>query len=183
MNVINQIVEDFWDENRNYVESVMFIPRVRAEAGEIDSKSDRVVFITSIMARLSVELEQHGVCGNPHCTVESSYNKALYFLRQELSRLDVVVDHDPFSSVERDAVFGKLDDILNELAQIKTGQGIVAQDVEDLKNHLYLGRKKWKRLCTGTIADWVGSGIISEAVSKPLLEEMSKMLNELPALT
>jgi len=182
MSIPGQLAEEFWEKNGDYVNSDRFVPGARAMAQEIDAKDDRVVFITRTMEHVFSALEAHGKCGNPHCSVESSHNKALYFLKQELSRLDVVVDRDPFTSDERDRIFDKLQTILDELAQVKEGQGIVAQDVEDLKDMMYLGKRKWKKVFTGTVAEWVGSGIVSEAWAKPLLNEMGSAVDQMLAV-
>lgn len=182
MYIPRQLAEDFWEENCDYINSKEFIPKAREAAHEIDAKGDRVVFLTDIMAKVTAALEGHGACGNPHCTVEPSHQKAIYFLRQELTRLDVVVDQDPFSSTERDIIFERLEQILNELAQIKEGQGIVAQDVEDLKDLMYLGKKIWHKQYVGTITGWVASGMVTEATAKPLLEVMRNALSQLSAL-
>lgn len=178
-NIANQLAQEFLEKNEDFVESDQFVPNARAVAHEIDSKSDRIVFLTHIMAHLTRALEKHGDCGNPRCTVASSHNKVLYFLKQELARLDVAVNRDPFTSSERDAIFEKLEAILNELAQMKDGQGIVAQDVEDLKDLIYLGKQKWKRQFAGTITEWVGAGMVSEAWAKPLLNEVGSAVDQM----
>jgi hypothetical protein len=182
MNIPRQLAEDFWEENSDHVNSKEFIPKAREAAHEIDAKGDQIVFLTDIMAKVSAALEGHGACGNSHCTVEPSHQKAIYFLRQELSRLDVVVDQDPFSSTERDIILERLEQILNELAQIKEGQGIVAQDVEGLQDLMYLGKQKWHRQFVGTVSDWVGAGMVSEAVAKPMLSAMQTAFDQLPGL-
>ncbi len=182
MSVANQLAEEFWEENGNYVSSDEFIPKARTIAHDIDAKVDRIVFITLIMSKVTASLEEHGTCGDPSCRMEPVCKKVLYYLQQELSRMDVVVDQDPFSSRERDAIFEKLEDILNELAQIKEGQGIVAQDVEDLKDLMYLGKNKWYKQYAGTVTGWVASGMVSEATAKPLMEIMHNALSQLPAL-
>lgn len=182
MNVAKQLAEEFWKKNKDHVDSDQFIPRAKTIVADIDAKGDRIVILTHIMAKVTTALEKHGNCGTRYCTVEPSHQKALYFLRQELSRLDVVVDQDPFTSTERDAIFANLEDILNELAQIKEGQGIVAQDVEDLKDVMYLGKMKWYKQYVGTVSGWVASGIVTEATAKPFLEVVRKAWNQLPVL-
>lgn len=182
MNIAKQLAEEFWEDDQNYIGSKQFIPNARTTAHDIDAKADRVVFLTTIMSKVTTEMENHGSCGDPYCTHEPWCAKALYFLRQELSRLDVIVDKDPFSSKERDVIYEKLQDVLDELAQIKEGQGIVAQDVEDLKDLLYLGKKNWLKQYTGTVTEWVAAGVIAETTAKPLLEEFRRVVFELPGL-
>ena len=183
MNVIHQLAAEFLEENLDLMESKEFVPRAKQAALEIHSKADRILFLTLVLEGSTKHIEDHRQgCKAPDCGPEGAYRKVSYFLQQELAGLDVVIDHNAFTPDERDAIQDRLDTILNELAQVKEGQGIVAGDVEELKDLMYLGKKKWHRQFTGAVADWVGSGIVSEAVAKPLLDQMGNMLGDLPAL-
>lgn len=183
MNVIRQLAEEFIDQNLDMVEPRDIVPKARASAGEIDSKADRTVFITLILEAITKEVETHRrTCSRTDCAYETTFRKVSYFLQQELARLDVVVDQDAFTSSERDSILNKLDSVLRELEQIKAGQAIIAQDVEDLKDLMYMGKKKWQRQFVGTVSDWVAAGLVSEAVAKPMLGAMREFFNQLPGL-
>jgi len=183
MDVIRQLADEFMERKRGHIEEETFIPKAREAAHEIDAKSDRVKFLTHIMEDVTKWIDKHRLaCKKTDCGPQAAYRKVSYFLNQELARLDVVVDQDAFTTSERDAMHEKLDTILNELAQIKKGQGIVAQDVEDLKDLMYLGKQKWYRQYVGTVSEWVASGIVEEATAKPLVEAARNLLSLLPAL-
>lgn len=182
MDVIRQLANEFLERERDYIEADAFIPKARKAAKEIDAKADRVQFLTLIMQGLTKWYEDHLPCNETNCWMDPPYKKASYFLSQELARLDVRVDTNTFTSVERDALLAKLDKVLEELEQIKAGQGVVAEEVEELKDLMYLGKQKWHRQYVGTVSDWVASGVITEATAKPLLEAIRNALNELPTL-
>jgi len=183
MDVIDQLAQEFLEENLDFVQSDDFIPKLKQAAEYIDAKADRIRFITGIMEGVTGWIDNHRKdCKQADCYAEGIYRKVSYFLQQELGRLGVVVDEDAFSTQERDAMHEKLEKILNELAQIKEGQGVVAQDVEDLKDLMYLGKKKWYKQYVGTVSGWVTSGVIKEATAKPLLATMNDMLGQLSAL-
>lgn len=183
MDVIRQLAEEFLDRNLDLLDSDGFIPKARAAAHDIDAKADRVLFITLVMQGITKPYEAHLPCNNANCGWEGPYQKVSYFLRQELARLDVVIDQDAFTTSERDAMNERLDTILNELALIKEGQGVVAEDVEDLKDLMYLGKPKWHRQFIGTVSEWVASGMVTEATARPLLGVVRNALNQLPALS
>jgi hypothetical protein len=44
------------------------------------------------------------------------------------------------------------------------------QEIEELKALYIIGKRNWKQLLLGKTGEMVASGIVSEAVSKPLLD-------------
>ncbi|MCL4281592.1 MAG: hypothetical protein KJZ58_04945 [Flavobacteriales bacterium] len=183
MNVIRQLAEEFTKKNRNYYESKDYLPKARQAAHEIDSRKDRIDFLTILLEDQVKWIMEHRAtnCTSPNCSYEKAYPKNSYFLNQELARLGVNVDEDAFTPEERDSMLDRLDQILKDLEQIRDGQGIIAQDVEDLKDLMYLGKRKWKRQFAGTVGDWVAAGMVSEAVAKPLVEKIAGAMGSLSA--
>lgn len=183
MDVIRQFVDEFLGHHPDFIQSDDFIPKARRFAHDIDAKDDRIKFFTLLMQRITKWIEEHRTqCKKNDCGFEKTYSRVNYFLQQELSRLNVVVDKDAFTTSEWDAIHAKLDAILNDLDQLKEGQGIVAQDVEDLKDLMYLGKQKWHRQFVGTVSEWVGAGMVSDAVAKPMVSEMKNAFDQLPGL-
>lgn len=88
-----------------------------------------------------------------------------------------------FSFDEMTAVSQKLDTVLQELQTLKAGQEIIWTDLlnelNELKAHFSLSKKNWKQLYFGKIVDMVGSGIISETVSKRIAEIINPTLSKL----
>ncbi|HMN05070.1 MAG TPA: hypothetical protein PKD45_05025 [Flavobacteriales bacterium] len=182
MNVIRQLAAEFIEENRDYYGSKDYLPKARQAIHDIDSKADRIQFLSLLLEdQVSwITKHRHDGCDNPDCSFEKAYIRNHYFLNQELKRIGVRVDEDGFTSEERDTIMDRLDQILNELEQIKDGQGIVAQDVEDLKDLMYLGKRRWKRQFAATVGEWVGAGMVSKVVVEPLVQEVAVILGSLP---
>jgi|GEM_PF-1278696 len=81
---------------------------------------------------------------------------------------------DPFTFEEMHAADAKLDAILEELQKLKAGQEVIwtdiREDIEELKNLYSLGKKNWRQLLLGKIAEMVASGIVSDTASKAVEE-------------
>jgi hypothetical protein len=77
----------------------------------------------------------------------------------------------------------KLDSLFQELQTLKLGQEIIWTDVlnelNELKAHYSLNKKNWKQLFAGKIVDMVTSGVISETVSKKLVEFINPFVGKL----
>lgn len=85
---------------------------------------------------------------------------------------------DPFTADEKESYELKLEQILRELKDIKDGQQVIYNDLDqefqDLKNWFILGKKNWKELYLGKLSNMVVSGIIGEAVASPLVNSFTK---------
>lgn len=79
-----------------------------------------------------------------------------------------------FSFEEEISISKKLDEMLTELADLKMGQEIIWTDlteqINDLKSKFYLGKRTWKQLAAGKLVDMTASGVISETISKKIVE-------------
>lgn len=77
----------------------------------------------------------------------------------------------------------RLDEVLKDLQTLKTGQEIIWTDflkeIDELKELYSLPKKNWKQLFIGKVVEMVTSGVISETVSKSIVEAIQPNIGKL----
>jgi hypothetical protein len=152
---------------------------VSEELDSFDSGLDKIKFINIVIEANNETFKSHKVkCTNPECTQEFEHGNIQYFLTQELNRLGIHLNEDTFTDEEREKSESKLDKILTSVNDLKMGQEIIYEalikEINDLRELYFLGKKKWHQLFLGKCVDMVASGIVSETVSKQILDEFSR---------
>lgn len=88
-----------------------------------------------------------------------------------------------FTQDERLLLEHKVDGIAKDIEILKLGQEIIWTDMieqmEDLKTQLSLPKKNWRQILIGKLYEMIVSGIISEAVSKRIVEVFSPVVGEM----
>ncbi|NQU85782.1 MAG: hypothetical protein HQ541_08485, partial [Mariniphaga sp.] len=132
--------------------------------------------IESLLTITREEITKHSkVCQDPNtCSKSKNLSLSEFFLVQELEVLGVETGQEIFDASEQSEMKQKLDDILYEIAHLKMGQEIIYEDIktelEELKSLFYLSKKNWKQLLLGKVIDMTIAGLISETISKQILE-------------
>lgn len=158
---------------------------LKDELFKIDDILDRIKFINIVLERNNVVYENHKlVCPNPkRCDQNQGHENVNYDLVQMLKSLNVNLTDDAFSDKEKSETESKLDQILNDLKELKNGQEVIYEDLlkelEELKELFFLGKKTWRQLFIGKGIDMVASGIISETVSKKIIQSAEVLLPSL----
>jgi len=138
--------------------------------------ADKIRIVESLLNLTREESIKHSkICENPNsCSKSRNLTLTEFYLIQELEILGVNTGQEIFNNSEQTDISNKLDDILNEIALLKLGQELTYDDlkeeIEELKTLFFLSKKNWKQLLLGKIADMTIAGIISESVSKKLIE-------------
>ena len=147
---------------------------------DIDNPLDKIKFINFLLDRNNADYEKHKPkCSDPeNCRYNYAYENIAYYLTQELNRLGVHFDEDTFTEEEKGSAESKLDKILKDLEEVKLGQQVIYEDltkeINELRELFFLGKKKWYQLLVGKSVDMVASGVVSEVVSKQIIEEVKK---------
>jgi len=181
----NEIVDYYLSDGISNVDKILSI--VDADTSQIYDDADTLNYLTIVTEANNKEYEKHlKECTNKDgCGTNQEHKKLAYFLKQELSSLGISVNSDAFSYEEKQDVQDKLDLIIQELKDVKDGHQIIYDDLMDeiseLKKWFIIGKKNWKQLASAKFGEIVASGIISEAISKPLLEfcsDLPKLINQ-----
>lgn len=177
-----KIVKDYIEHEIS--NSKRIVDLVLEEASNIRSIRDKIDFFSIILEANERELQLHlSKCPTPNCDDKMNHDRVTYFLQQELALLGVNANQDYFTSEEKENFNNNIDKIIvliNQSNQLMTEQfKILSDEIEELKNLYFLGKKNWKQLLLGKTSDMVASGIVSEAVSKPLFELAKDSLQKL----
>lgn len=147
---------------------------------DIDNSLDKIKFINFILDRNNSDYEKHKPqCTDPdNCRYNYGYENIAYYLTQELNRLGIHFNDDTFTDEERENADSKLDQILKDLNEVKLGQQVIYEDltkeINELRELYFLGKKKWYQLLIGKSVDMVASGVVSETISRQIIEEVRK---------
>jgi hypothetical protein len=183
MNIIQQQAKDFfrrYDETGNYDE---FIELVKSYLFKYRKVAHRLEFIDYIMVLLKNGYDEHLLrCEHPNerekCQVNYNYENSLFFLQNEKEELLENLTPNDFSVSEKAETNKNLEQILDELKLVRLGQELTYDDFQkefdELKQFYYLNKKTWSQLLFGKLTEMVAGGIISETISKQIVEAVSK---------
>ena len=162
-----------------------FINEVRSELFEYRKTTHKIEFIERIIQNVKIKYDKHLlVCTNKkNCPENEYYENILFFLQEELEELEEELSPIEFTKIEKNSVNETLQKIISDINLLKLGQEITyddfKEDFEELKDMYYLNKKTWLQLFIGKLSNRVASGIISESLSKELLEIISLNYNDL----
>ena len=96
---------------------------------------------------------------------------------QELSELGIPLE-DQFTVKDKAETDTKLDRIITELEYLKNGQNALydelKKELDELKSLVILGRKTWRQLFVGKMAEWAATDLIA----KPLLTKIMEIMGD-----
>lgn len=186
MEIIKKIADKFAIYNiRDNMDFKEVIVNARLELKDIDDHLHKIQFLTIILEDNNTKYDLH----KPHCTSPTrceknlAYESVSYYLIQELNRLGVKIDGDTFSQEEKSTTDVKLDQILRDLGELKAGHQVIYEDllkeINDLKNLYFLGKKRWYEIFVGKSTEMALGGIISETLSKKIVEDLTPVYKAL----
>ena len=179
MNIIQNQAEDFAKfEYREREGHTKFLEQVQEQISQYKKIAYKVEFIQYLINSGKIAYDKHLlVCTEKtsgKCGKNKFYENTLFFLQEELEDLESQLPIKDFSRPERALSSEGLDKILSDLNELKMGQRITYDDLyselEELKDFYFLGKKNWIQLFAGKMTEMVAGGIISETVSKGILQ-------------
>lgn len=189
MNFVDKKADDI---NRIYIANGLgdvkrLISRINDDLYEFIDDSDRIHYLNIVAERNQIEYTAHlKVCTNPDgCMKNKDHEHLTYFINKQLYEMGIQLNEDMFTTEEKQSAEDKLDKLMLELQDLKLSQTVTFEyiftEMEELKRHFYLGKKKWKELFIGKGVEMIVGGIISETVSKKVLSAFSE--NIIPWIT
>ncbi len=186
MNIIQKQADEFVRYHMNdHNEYKIFIDKVRQQLYEYRKTTYKIEFIEYVIQKAKIAFDEHMlICEDKNnCGVNKFYENSLFFLQEELEELESELNPEDFSREEKTLLNQTLQKIVEDLNTIKLGQQITYDDVKDefeeLKDLYYLNKKNWAQLFTGKLSEMVAGGVISETISKYLVEIIKKHYQEL----
>lgn len=187
MSIIEKISHDSFNQNieygfENYKD---VIKKIKYGANDINSKLDKIKFLNIHLELVNERYDKHLlVCKNPELCQDNISNESIsYFLKQELESLNVRINEDTFTVNEKNYENDKLDQILKEIQELKLAHQIIYDDllneINELRELYFLGKKKWYQMLAGKFVDMAISGIVSESISKQIIESIKPNFSKL----
>lgn len=182
MTYIQNLTKNFVRDHVNgfLTDNVSIVSAAKKDVGGIYNTNDKITFLMGVLEACNKEHENHNAnpCGNPHCPYDDAILYVSYHLNQELEQLGVKVNEDTFTPEDKVVAEDKIEQIINELQTLKNGQQIIydelVKEFSELKELIYLGKKKWYNALLGTGVNMAASGVVSEATAKPILNIITK---------
>jgi hypothetical protein len=185
MDIKQRIVKDFLAEF-SYSQYHDFIDEARYKLQEFKTYRDKIDFLNGILESVNQEYNRHKhQCHEPEeeCLYYIGKEHINFYLHQELHELGVIINQDLFTPEEKEDFSEKLNIVLSELQNLEAAQKFVYEEVmvelEELKRLFFVGKKNWKQLLVGKSVDMIAGGIISETISKKIIE---KFVDNVPGI-
>jgi hypothetical protein len=177
MNLISKQAEKFslynLDSNKSYQE---FIKLVNQELLQYSQFSHKVQFIETLMCEVRKEYEEH----LPDCTSKDDcdqnfyFESIIFFLNEIRTIQNKNLTEREFKEVDIIRYRTGIDEILNKLNELQLCQQFTYDDFsdqfEELKSYFFLNKKSWNQMLAGKLLEMVAGGVISETVSKQIVE-------------
>ncbi|MFN7043757.1 MAG: hypothetical protein ACK4M1_01060 [Flavobacterium sp.] len=184
MNLIQEQAIHFYDwkfnEHGIYQE---FISEVRTQLFEYRKNAHKLEFLDYIMTLLKQGFDKHLlVCQHKNeknvCSINKNYENSLFFIQNERDEIIENLPKTEFNYQERSEINDSLQKILEDLNKIKIGQEFtyddIVQELNELKEFYFLNKKHWSQMLIGRLSEMVAGGVISETISKEIVETVMK---------
>jgi len=177
VNIVEEIANEFLDEyyvsseNKNY-----FLNGLDKELSRYKKEADKIIFLKSVRSSIQEMYDDHfaNCKEKKDCETLKWHLKSIFYVNNLLEDYSISEDkNDCFTSEEKQMFCDKLDKIIDEIEILKKGQNVIyddlSEEIEEMKGLFYLGKKNWKTLLVGKGFEMVAGGVVSETISKELI--------------
>lgn len=170
-----------------YTDSQRLKIRLSEELFSFYRQADKISIVESLLSTTRDEKDKHDkTCKHQDCNKGKNLCLSEFLLIQELEQLGINTGQEIFTTAEQQNLISKLDKVINEIELLKLGHEIIYDDLkeefDELKKLFYLSKKHWKQLFLGKLFEMAMAGIISESISRKILDliqnETGKLLEQ-----
>lgn len=159
-----------------------FLDDVDSKLLDLSSERHRIKLLNNLIGIVKEENSKHKEkcpTDENQCQVSMHYNDMIFYLKERLSEYGIISD-DEFSADDKFEYVERLDRIIDSLDGVLAGQQLlyaqILEEIDELKKLMFLTKKSWKNLFTGTVIDWVGGGLTGQIVSENILPHMESII-------
>jgi hypothetical protein len=162
--------------------------RLSSKLYSLKRKKDKLIFLNILRKEIEKEkLEHEKTCSTQNCSISKEKNTGIFVVDQEIEEISQSYEYQPkyedeFSSEQKSDLQSTLNDIKSKLSELGFGQQIIFDELDELKEHLNLGKKNWFQLLKGKLFDLSVSKVLEETVIKDIYESLSDGFENLPNL-
>ncbi|SHM43017.1 hypothetical protein [Flavobacterium chilense] len=178
MNIIEDIAEEFLEEyytdsgNKSY-----FLSQLNIELARHRKETDKILFLSTSRDLIQEMYDEHfqDCKEKENCDTLKWHLKSIFYITNLLEDYSISSSKENlFTKSERDVYSEKLDTIISEIETLKKGHEVIydgiSEEIEELKNLFYLGKKNWKQIIAGKAIEMAVGGVVSETISKDLIQ-------------
>lgn len=177
-NIVKRHADEFLKGQRAIATARKFIEDVDERLWDYTKDSHKVIFLDHLLNKFRVDYDRHvEKCTwnqKSRCPNEIMYEDILFFLQNKIEEIEDVLDPLELSREDRYQISETLNKILQEINLLKLGQEITYDDLSEefveLRENMHLSKKNWQELFIGKLNNMVISGVVSETVSKKIVE-------------
>lgn len=151
-------------------------------------KKDKLFFLNILRKEvLNQKIEHQKTCKKVNCAISQEKETGLFVIDQEIEEISQSYEYQPkysdeFSSEQKSELHNSLNEIKEKLTELGFGQQIIFDELDELKEHLNLGKKNWFQLLKGKLFDLTVSKALDEIIIKEVYEKLSNGFENLPDL-
>jgi hypothetical protein len=174
MNPIERHVKEFMYKYVQIYDVKEFLNDLDLKIDEYNEYGKKLKFLDYLNIRIKSDYDDHVKnCNLKNCNTDECYEDVLFFLQDRIHSYENLVDSSEISFEDRYNIKSVLDQILKDLQELKDGQEVLYDDLQEefksLQDHLHLKKKVWTELLIGKLTTMVFSGVISESISKRIV--------------
>lgn len=178
MNIIKRHAYEFLRYHPSVHDAREFIEDVETRLWDYSKESHKVIFLDELLTRFKIDLDEHSEkCTwnqKSPCPDEIIYEDVLFFLQNKLDEIEDILDPHELTREDRYNISETLNTVLDEINLLRLGQELtyddLSQEFVELRENMHLSKKNWRELFTGKLSNMVASGVVSETVSKKIVE-------------
>jgi hypothetical protein len=181
MNIIRNQAKDFiqtdLDDSGEYRG---FIDAIESQLRYYNRTSHRLEFSDTIRSLVKTAYDNHLiVCTRREsCEKNKYYQNVLFFLNNIIEDLEGNTEIGEFTTQTKQEFSEALNTILASLETLKNGQlatyDYLGEEFGEMREYFFMDKKTWKQMLLGKIGEMVAGGILSETVSKSILDLIEK---------
>lgn len=189
VNLIQSHADQFIDHfevltQYNYKE---FIDAVRMNLYDYHKDIYKIQYVEHLILRFKQSYDKHEEkCTykpKERCPERRIHENILFFLQEEMDELERGLDEEYFNKPYRDSLDHSMNEILARFDKLDLGQQITYDDlfeeIQELKSFYFLSKKNWLEMLAGKLSTMVAGGIISETISKEIVDLLQEKYADL----
>ncbi|RAV27520.1 hypothetical protein [Sinomicrobium soli] len=151
-------------------------------------KKDKLFFLNVLRKEVEKQKQEHEkTCKKVNCSFSQEKNMGLFVIDQEIDDISQSYEYEPkysdeFNPEQQSELYSTLNELKTKLTELGFGQQIIFDELDELKEHLNLGKKNWFQLLKGKLFDLSVSKVLEETVVKEIFKTLSDGFENIPKL-
>lgn len=175
----NEMASQFLDELLHVSSYEQYISRFDSEFYSLHEEHDQMIFLSLVAAKVEEQRKHHEkICTASNCPSDLGYLKIGSHFQYLMKQLGISQE-DQFTSEKINTIVEQFDNLVKAYEEMGQEVEALKSELNDLKDHFYLGKKRWRQFTKGKFGEMVASGMISEAIAKPIVEFFNESISQL----